>query len=168
MNRRDAVALAAVSGALALLDIASKYLAFGLLAVQPSRGPALIPGLLYLTCRKNTGFSWSLLSGLPPQLTAFINLVIIGIVVYYYLYGKDVRHNRLTLAAAALVLSGAAGNLYDRLLFGGVRDFIDVIIPLLRYDYPVFNLADIFVTVGVGLFLVEAFAHSRAEARRRA
>lgn len=165
MNRKRLAAFWAISAGLAVVDVASKYLVFSLVEVSPGRGPEIIPGFLYLTCRLNPGFSWSLLRGLPPQLTAIINLAIIALVVYYYFYGRDVRHNRLTFAAVVLIMGGALGNLYDRLFYSGVRDFIDVIVPLVAYDYPVFNVADVFVVVGVGLFILEALLEWRKEKR---
>ena len=45
-------------------------------------------------------------------------------------------------------MGGAMGNLYDRCMFGFVRDFIDVTIPVIEYRWPVFNIADAGITVG--------------------
>jgi signal peptidase II len=53
-----------------------------------------------------------------------------------------------------LVLGGAAGNLYDRLSFGYVIDFIDVFYN--SYHWPTFNMADSSISVGIGLLLFEA------------
>jgi signal peptidase II len=148
-----------VSAGLGAADVISKYLVFWLVpepAAGEIHGSVLLPGLLFISRRMNKGFAWSTLDFLPPQLTAFINLIIIGVVIYYYFYSTDVRRNRLTFSAVVLVMAGALGNLFDRLVYGGVRDFIDVVIPVIGFDYPVFNLADIFVVVGVGLLILEA------------
>jgi lipoprotein signal peptidase len=69
--------------------------------------------------------------------------------------------DRLLSVALGLILAGTLGNLYDRLVFGGVRDFLhwDYLV-----DWPVFNLADCWLVVGAFLLLIQAFAH-RPEAR---
>ena len=57
-------------------------------------------------------------------------------------------------AALGLILGGTVGNLYDRLLFNGVRDFLHW---NYLFDWPVFNLADVFLVVGATLLLLQAF-----------
>jgi lipoprotein signal peptidase len=63
-----------------------------------------------------------------------------------------------------LILAGTLGNLYDRILFNGVRDFFhwDYL-----YNWPVFNVADCCLVVGAGLLLVQAFAKEGAKAPAR-
>jgi signal peptidase II len=66
-------------------------------------------------------------------------------------------------AGKALLLGGAAGNLYDRLAHGGrVRDFIDVLVPVVNYRWPTFNVADMAIVCGIGLLLVTGFRGRRA------
>jgi signal peptidase II len=60
------------------------------------------------------------------------------------------------MAALGLILAGTIGNLYDRLVFHGVRDFIYWYIVEGRYDWPVFNVADCCLVVGAGLLLYQA------------
>ena len=114
MSRRRLAAFWAISLGLAALDIASKHVVFSLVEMLPGRGPVVVPGLCYITPRLNTGFSWSILRNLPPQLTAAINLGIIALVVYYFFYSRDMRHNRMTLAAIALVALGAHARMLVR------------------------------------------------------
>jgi lipoprotein signal peptidase len=67
--------------------------------------------------------------------------------------------DRLLSVSLGLILAGTLGNLYDRVVFGGVRDFLhwDYLV-----DWPVFNLADCFLVCGAFLLLIQAFAHRPA------
>jgi lipoprotein signal peptidase len=56
------------------------------------------------------------------------------------------------MAALGLILAGTVGNLYDRLVFNGVRDFLH----FYYFEWPVFNLADCFLVVGAGMLLLQA------------
>ena len=102
----------------------------------------LLPGVLQLTRLHNTGAAWSSFSG-KTGLLAAVTVVLLAAVVYL-LVKKIVRHP-LGLSAAMLVLGGGIGNMIDRIFRGYVVDMFD----LQFMDYPIFNLADIFVVVGV-------------------
>ena len=102
----------------------------------------LIPGVIQLTRLHNTGAAWSSFSG-KTGLLAAVTIVLMAAVVYLVVK-KIVRHP-LGLTAAMLVLGGGAGNMIDRLCRGYVVDMFD----LEFMSYPIFNLADIFVVIGV-------------------
>lgn len=87
--------------------------------------------------------------------------IIAIVLIYYYFRRMSGRHvwSRISLA---VILGGALGNLLDRLRFGAVTDFLDVGIGRLRW--PIFNLADAAVTVGVAAFVVTILL-KKAEAR---
>ena len=67
------------------------------------------------------------------------------------------RGEKWLMAALGLILGGTVGNLYDRLVFNGVRDFL----YFYYIEWPVFNFADCCLVVGAGLLLVQAIFASR-------
>ena len=67
----------------------------------------------------------------------------------------SVRHDRLLSLSLGLILSGTVGNFYDRVVFGGVRDFFHW---YRFYNWPVFNVADICLVCGAGLLVLHAVA----------
>ena len=103
---------------------------------------AFLPGFLQLTRVHNYGAAWSSFSGKTALLVAVTALLLTGVV--YLLLRRIVRHP-LGVAAALLILGGGIGNIIDRIAHRYVVDMFD----LLLFDYPVFNLADCFVVVGV-------------------
>jgi lipoprotein signal peptidase len=90
--------------------------------------------------------------------------VLAALGITYWSTRPTTRGDRLLCAALGLVLGGTLGNLYDRLLFAGVRDFLHW---YRWYDWPVFNIADSCLVFGAGLLLAHAFfvvEHPAAEA----
>lgn len=106
-----------------------------------------IPGFISFTHHRNSGAAWSILEG---QMLFFyiVTIIIVGVIIYYlHLYG---RKDRLFGVALSLILGGAIGNFIDRLLFQYVVDMV----RLEFINFPIFNVADIALTVGVGLMIV--------------
>ena len=103
---------------------------------------AFLPGFMQLTRVHNYGAAWSSFSGKTVMLIVVTAALMIA--VAYLLIRRIVRHP-LGAAAAVLILGGGVGNIIDRIVHGYVVDMFD----LLLFDYPVFNLADCFVVVGV-------------------
>ena len=139
-----------------ILDQLSKELAFRL--VGPGERRVLIEGLLRITPRVNPGLMWSILRGLPNVVFIVPTIGVVALLLYYhYKPGAGEAQARWTVAALALVMGGALGNLLDRFIAEGVRDFIDIFIPLIDYDYPVFNLADAYIVAGVAIYFIAGF-----------
>lgn len=103
---------------------------------------AFLPGLMQLTRVHNYGAAWSSFSGKTAVLIVITAALMLA--VAYLLVRRIVRHP-LGCAAAVLILGGGIGNIIDRIVNGYVVDMFD----LLLFNYPVFNLADCFVVVGV-------------------
>ena len=67
-------------------------------------------------------------------------------------YSYSFKKTKLNTYGFGLLLGGILGNLSDRLIFGYVKDFLDFII--FKYDFPVFNIADICIVIGVILLII--------------
>ncbi|MEN8150060.1 MAG: signal peptidase II [Planctomycetota bacterium] len=93
----------------------------------------------------------------PVFLSIFTAVASVGIALYLLL---PKGHDRWTLVSLALILGGAVGNLYDRVIFGEVRDFIDVWPrlpwPSWLHHWPTFNIADSGIVVGVVMLVVHS------------
>lgn len=110
--------------------------------LEIGQSAAFLPGLVRLTRLHNTGAAWGSFSGSTALLTAVTAVLLVA--VAWLVLKKVIRHP-LGLCAAMLVLGGGIGNMIDRIFRGYVVDMFD----LEFMDYPIFNLADIFVVVGV-------------------
>lgn len=118
----------------------------------------VIDNFFTLTYVKNPGvaFGWFPDWRLPPIIMAMTMIIIIA---YYSL--KLPEEERLTRWALALLVGGAVGNLYDRIVYGFVVDFF--LFHLGSFDFPVFNIADIAIDVGVFILFIDIFFLSPEE-----
>ena len=135
------IMLAITSLAIILLDQLSK-----LLIIDKSIN--LIPNILSFTYTQNTGVAFGLIDNNLIFVILF-NIVILGIIIKF-LKENNENIDFVVLVSLILILSGGVGNLMDRLLRGYVVDFI----KLEFINFPVFNLADISVTVGVLILII--------------
>ena len=110
--------------------------------LEIGQSAAFLPGLVRLTRLHNTGAAWGSFSGSTALLTAVTAVLLVA--VAWLVLKKVIRHP-LGLCAALLVLGGGIGNMIDRICRGYVVDMFD----LEFMSYPIFNLADCFVVVGV-------------------
>jgi len=126
-----------------VVDQATKFLVEARLPL--GRSVAVIPRILALSHVHNRGIAFGLLAEVPLLVPTGIALTLLFLLFY-----NGARWSRRPLVQAALALlgGGAVGNLIDRVRVGAVVDFIDV------HVWPVFNLADLAVTVGAGLLFL--------------
>lgn len=110
----------------------------------------VIRGFFYITYVKNNGAAWNIFAGKQIFLELLAAAAILAMLYYLNQYKK--KKDRLMQVSLCLMIAGAAGNLIDRLLYGCVRDFLHFYI--FGYDFPVFNLADTALCIGVGLLLI--------------
>lgn len=107
----------------------------------------VIENIFYLTYLQNTGGAWGLLENNKMIFIIVIPIVLIAIFIYLF---KCKNISKLESLGFCIVIGGAIGNYIDRLVRGYVVDFIDLVV------WPVFNIADVAVVVGVGLIIVGA------------
>ncbi|WP_198134387.1 signal peptidase II [Pontibacillus litoralis] len=116
----------------------------------------IIEPFLYLTSHRNTGAAWGILEGRMMFFYIITTIVIIGIVYYMQTYAKN---SKLLGVSLALLLGGAIGNFIDRLFRKEVVDFVDTYIG--SYNYPIFNVADAALVVGVALVFIATLMDER-------
>lgn len=135
----------------------------------PQQSLPLLPGVLHLTYVRNSGAAFSLFQGQVAWLS------VVSVLVAGWIGWELLRHPRhapppheslvggragLPLSSLGLILGGAIGNLVDRLRFGYVEDFIDLRV------WPVFNVADSAITVGVALLILKSCFSGRRHVTR--
>jgi signal peptidase II len=114
----------------------------------------VVRNFLHLTHTQNPGIAFGLfgLQRGPYQNLVLIGLSVTALVVVAFL-ARRYPSNRMGMQTAfALIIGGAAGNLWDRIVFGQVTDFVDVFYH--DYHWPVFNVADSAISVGVTLLAI--------------
>ena len=108
----------------------------------------IINNFFYIKYINNSGASWGILSNSRILLIILSIIAIIILIRYIYTF----KNTKLNIYGFGFLLGGILGNLCDRVLFGYVRDFLDFYI--FKYDYPIFNFADIFIVSGVILLII--------------
>ena len=116
----------------------------------------LIPGVLRLTNIHNYGAAFNILQNARWFLIAITFVFIIGIIV---LMTQEVIHTKFGRWTMTMILAGAIGNCIDRMLYGYVVDMFEFAF----FSFPVFNVADIFITVFGILFCIHVVLHNEPE-----
>ncbi|MDE1176320.1 MAG: signal peptidase II [Edaphobacter sp.] len=148
--------LLALSAFVAILDHVSKK--FIVHRLPTGRAHTVIPGLLRITHVLNTGAAFSFLADTASPdlvLKALIFFSLAAVVIVGILLIRSCNTITPTSVALALILGGAVGNLYDRVVYHYVIDFIDVHVG--AYHWPDFNIADSAITIGAVLLMIEIF-----------
>jgi signal peptidase II len=163
--RRTGLASAALA---LLLDQAHKFYMLDIFDIG-ARAPIELFPFLAVTLSWNHGVSYSLLiarDGLARAALLGFQFAIIGALVYWLWRAQS----RLTALALGLVIGGALGNALDRLARGAVADFfyLHTTLPVGPLANYVFNLADVAITLGVALLLLESLRPSGPPAARAA
>lgn len=131
------------------LDQITKVLSVSFLA--PYEVKLIIPHILSLTPVRNEGAAFGILQGARVFFIILTVAVLLLAIIYIIKIRPKSRLERLSLC---FIAGGAVGNFIDRVFLGYVRDFIMVEF----IDFPVFNIADCFVCIGAGLYVLYAFS----------
>lgn len=138
------------------LDQISKVIAINNLVEGHS--VALINNFFYWTLCYNTGGAWSMFSDNTIMLV-IISVIALCLIIYTLFKSK----NKLYDIAASVFMGGLIGNLIDRVSKGKVTDFIDFVI--FGYDFPVFNVADIFIVFSAVIILIAVFKEEKEDGK---
>ena len=136
---------------IAILDQAAKFFVAGLLPTVKTI--PIISDIFHLTYVENTGAGFGVFSGYTWILTLLTLVVIIAAVSYVAVKRPT---NRMFLTGFTFMIGGAVGNVVDRIRLGYVIDFFDFRL----INFPVFNIADCFITVGAIIFAVYVIFYS--------
>lgn len=147
LKRHLLIALAVV-----LLDRLTKWVVIQTIPLDDAIN--IIPGLFRLTHLENTGAAFSLFadSASPFKSTLLIVFSLVALAVVSFLLWKDRTFYNAGTLALSLILGGAIGNLWDRLAYGKVTDFLDFYIGV--HHWPPFNVADSAIVIGALLLLL--------------
>ena len=154
--KRSPWLLLALAGGVVALDLWTKRWAHETLR---GRDPVEIVGqFVRFTYTRNSGVAFGLGAGVRFPYYVF-SILAVGVILYLFLRRRVLGLPRQV--ALALILGGAVGNLVDRLKSGQVVDFIEI--GWNRWHWPVFNVADSAVTVGVALFAFAWSSHAEGD-----
>ena len=147
-----------LSAAVVVLDRISKLWVEA--TISPYETIPVIPGFFDLIYTRNRGIAFGLFADAEGQLrpvlligVALAVLCAVAVLIWRLPRRPDPRHRWLP-AALGLILGGAAGNLYDRIVYGSVTDFLDVYVG--DWHWPAFNVADSAITTGALLLVLES------------
>ena len=146
----------AISALVVIIDRITKHI----VAQQLPNGETftVIPGVFRISDVHNTGAAFSMFAENASPATVRNILIAFSVVAVTILFGMLWRVGRyltVTSVALALILGGAFGNLYDRVRYHYVIDFLEV--RIIHYHWPDFNVADSCIVIGACLLLIEIF-----------
>ncbi|MFG6148985.1 signal peptidase II [Halobacillus sp. B23F22_1] len=142
------------AAAIIIIDQLTKWMVVQQMELRESI--PVIENFFYITSHRNTGAAWGILQG---QMWFFyiITIIVIGVIIYYM--KQYAKVSRFVGTALALILAGAIGNFIDRVFRKEVVDFFDVYLG--SYNYPIFNVADSALVVGVIFVMIATFVDER-------
>ncbi|HZP18080.1 MAG TPA: signal peptidase II [Terriglobales bacterium] len=153
-----------IAFAVLLLDRISKRLVSRDISLHDSI--TVIKHIFYITHVENRGAAFGLFNDSPSQwkIALLVLLSVVALVIVSALLWKSSHAMTASAVGLSLILGGALGNLWDRLLSGRVVDFLLVYIG--SYQWPAFNVADSAIVVGAGLLVFEILFAKTPEAEK--
>ncbi len=141
-----------------LIDQTTKYIITNSMSLFDSI--KVIKSFFSITYVRNYGAAWNILDGNK----IFLIFVALGALFFiYWVFIKDNKLSKMDIIIYGILIGGVLGNLIDRITFGYVIDFLDF--NILGYDFPVFNAADIFIVVSIGLIIIDMIRRGDNDAK---
>lgn len=138
-----------ISFIILVIDIISKRLVIG--SLMKSESISIIGDFFRITYAENTGVAFSLIEGYVD----FIIIMTVIVIMMIFKYIKSNNIGKFEEIGYSFILGGAIGNLLDRVIYGYVIDFLDF--NIFGYDFPIFNIADSFIVIGVLILGIISF-----------
>ena len=138
------------------LDQFTKWIIFK--NIKEAGAVSIIPGFINFFCSENRGSVFGFAQGKNSALI-FFSFIAIGVIIWVYVRSEKSPVMSLSMG---LILAGAVGNLWDRIVYRYVRDFIDIHLGS-AFHWPTFNLADALICVGIGLMVLETLLGKEAQ-----
>ena len=135
---------------LIVIDQVTKWIVVN--QISYGKSISILPNFFKLTYVKNTGAAWSLFMG--NQMLLITMTLTVLIFFFFYLYKKETI-NKVDVLIYGGLLGGIFGNLLDRIRLNYVIDFLDF--TIFRYNFPVFNVADIFIVFAGIILIIKIF-----------
>lgn len=110
----------------------------------------IINNFFNITLVHNDGAAWSILSG-NRILLIFISLIALFIIYFLFIKNKELK--KIETLIYGMLIGGITGNLFDRVLYGYVIDFLNF--KIFNYNYPVFNIADCCIVIAAILLIID-------------
>jgi len=151
-----------IAAAVFALDRLSKWLVERSVSFADTR--TVIPGFFDIVHSQNRGVAFGMFndSNFEWRTMGLVLLTAAAIVLVSVMLWNAHRLDRLSFWGLALILGGAAGNEFDRIVSGQVTDFLELYVG--AYHWPTFNVADSAIVIGSGLFLIEMLRGKRQAA----
>lgn len=131
---------------------------FALTRLKDKESISIIPKVLRLYYHENTGAVWGILSDNTSLLAVFTIIILIGLIYFYSRIPNDKHYDYMKLILV-FITAGAIGNLIDRIYHKFVVDFIYFEL----IDFPIFNVADMYITVSAILLLILGIFYYKEE-----
>lgn len=147
---------ALIAAGIVLLDQLTKY--WAIVRLRDQSELVVIPGFLRFFYTENRGAAFSLFAGHAAAQTFLTIASIVGMVFFLVLLFRN-QPSKAWTASLILLLAGTVGNLIDRIRLGYVVDFIAVNFG--SYHFPIFNIADSAIVIGVIIMLIDLIFESR-------
>lgn len=153
MKKQTKIFLASILAITLIIDQVTKYIVTTSLRLKEAN--EIIPSFFQIRYVQNTGAAWSIFEG---KMTFFYIVTVVALILMIIFLRNMKNSSLIAYIGIILAISGTIGNFIDRLTLQYVRDFLDF--TIFGYDFPVFNVADMCLVIGIGLIFVDELRNS--------